>query len=137
MKLSPAAELAVRGILVLADHYDCGQQKQKPVTLDTVCARRKLPKQYLTKIFSQLARVGLVVPVRGKGGGYTLGRAPQEINLLQVIEAVEGPIVLNLCQHNPSQCSEELCRIRPVWAELQHVVKEKLSSLKLSACMKK
>ena len=130
MKLSPAAELAVRGILILTEHYGEG-----PVTLDAICAKRKLPKQYLTKIFAQLARVGLVTPVRGKRGGYLLGKPPDDINLLQVIEAVEGPIVLNICQHSPTQCHEEFCKIRPVWTELQQAVKEKLSGLKLSQCV--
>lgn len=127
MKLSPAAEYAVRGILVLTEKYGQG-----PVTLDAICSRRKLPKQYLTKLFSQLSKAGLIHPVRGKGGGYMLGRAPNEINILQVIEAIEGPVILNLCQHSPSQCHEELCKIRPIWTELQKAVQEKLSGLKLS-----
>lgn len=132
MKLSAAAELAVRGITVLAEHYGKG-----PVTLEAICSRKNLPKQYLTKIFSQLARVNLIMPVRGKGGGYMLGKAPSEITLLQVIEAIEGPIILNLCQHSPSQCSDESCRIRSVWSDLQVVVKEKLSSLHLNDCISK
>jgi Rrf2 family protein len=132
MKLSPAAEYAVRGILVLTEEYG-----HEPVTLDTVCSRRKLPKQYLTKLFSHLAKAGLVRPVRGKGGGYTLARSPDQINLLQVIEAIEGPIILNLCQHKPPQCLEDLCKIKPIWTELQNTVKEKLSSLKLSQCVRK
>ena len=54
MKLSTRAELAIRGILVLADDYGRG-----PVPLDTVCARRDLPKQYLVKIFSSLTKADL------------------------------------------------------------------------------
>lgn len=130
MKLSPAAEYAVRGILVLTEKYGQG-----PVTLDTICSRRNLPKQYLTKLFAHLTKAGLVNPVRGKGGGYMLGRAPGEISVLQVIEAIEGPVILNLCQHHPSQCEEELCKIRPIWTELQKTVQEKLSGLKLSQCV--
>lgn len=130
MKLSIAAEYAIRGILVLTEEHGQG-----PVTLDIVCARRKLPKQYLTKLFSNLAKAGLVHPVRGKGGGYTLARSPEQINLLQVVEAVEGPIILNLCQHTPSQCRRDLCKIRPVWTDLQKTVREKLSGLTLSECL--
>ena len=69
--------------------------------------------------------------------GYLLGKAPEDINLLQVIEAVEGPIILNLCQSSPPQCHEELCKIRPLWTELQKTVKEKLSGMKLSEALKK
>jgi Rrf2 family protein len=130
MKLSIAAEYAVRGILVLTEEHG-----RKPVTLDAVCKRRKLPKQYLTKLFSNLAKAGLIHPVRGKGGGYTLTRSPDQISLLQVIEAVEGPIILNLCQHAPPQCGRELCKIRPMWADLQKTVREKLSALTLAQCL--
>jgi Rrf2 family protein len=130
MKLSIAAEYAIRGILVLTAEHGQG-----PVTLEAVCARRKLPKQYLTKLFANLAKAGLIHPVRGKGGGYTLTRAPEQISLLQVIEAVEGPIILNLCQHAPSQCPQDLCRIRPMWTDLQKTVREKLAGMKLSECM--
>lgn len=131
MKLSAAAELAVRGILVLAERFGEG-----PVTLDTICAQRDLPKQYLTKIFAQLARSGLVMPVRGKGGGYMLARVPKSITLLEIIESVEGPLVLNLCQHEPPKCDDHLCRIRDVWSDLQKIVRTRLSETTLGDCLR-
>ena len=130
MKLSPAAELAVRGILVLAQHYGQG-----PVTLESICSRRELPRQYLTKIFAALTKAGLITPIRGKGGGYVLGRTPTTISLLQVIEAVEGPLVLNLCQHEPSKCEDVGCKIRPVWADIQATLRSKLGSVSLAVCL--
>ena len=130
MSSRPLLSTPFAAFLFYAQEYGTG-----PVTLETVCSRRKLPKQYLTKLFSHLAKSGLVNPIRGKGGGYTLGRSPEEITLLQVIEAIEGPIVLNLCQHHPPQCLEDLCAIRPVWSELQKIVREKLASLNLALCV--
>ena len=130
MKLSPAAEFAVRGAIVLAQEYGRG-----PVTLDTICARRDLPKQYLVKIFASLARVGLITPIRGKKGGYLLGRSPEDITILQIIEAVEGRIALNYCQQDPSQCDELTCPIRPVWTDLQKVLRGRLKSLTLADCV--
>jgi len=127
MKLSLAAELAVRGVKVLADKYGQG-----PVTLDTICASRDLPKQYLTKIFASLVRAGLVSPIRGKHGGYRLARDPKLVTLLEVVEAVEGPIFLNFCQHNPSQCDRTDCRIRPIWTDLQEVIRQKLGSITMA-----
>ena len=131
MRLSAAAELAIRGVLVLADRYGKG-----PVTLDAVCVQRELPKQYLTKIFASLTRNGIVQPVRGKGGGYMLGRPPQNISLLDVVEAVEGPIAMNFCQTVPCQCDEVDCLIRPVWTDVQKTLKIKLGSVKISQCVK-
>lgn len=130
MKLSPAAELAVRGITVLAEQYGNG-----PVTLDTVCAKRDLPKQYLVKIFAALARAELVTPVRGKRGGYLLARDPREVTLLNVIEAVEGPIIMNLCQHTPPKCDNVGCKIRPIWCSIQEFVRSKLGGMTLSQCL--
>ena len=130
MRLSLAAELAVRGAVVLAERHGQG-----PVTLDALCARRKMPKQYLTKILGLLARAGLVTSVRGKHGGYVLARPPGQITILDVVEAVEGPIVLNFCQHEPSLCEQGACRVRPVWAQLQKTIRGKLGSLTLAGCL--
>lgn len=123
MKLSMAAELAVRGIVVLASRHG-----QKPTPLDEICRLRKLPRDYMTRIFSLLSRADLVTAVRGKGGGYQLARPADEIRLLEVVEAVEGPLAVNLCQHNPPQCEEVDCRVRPVWEDLQKKIRSALAS---------
>ncbi len=129
MKLSVAAELAIRGISVLASHYGEG-----PVTLSELCDTKDLPKQYLAKIFSSLSRADLVTPIRGKRGGYKLSHPPQEITLLQVIEAVEGPLAINLCQFDPPKCSDMQCSLRGVWSELQNMLRTKLQSVTLADC---
>lgn len=130
MNLSPAAELAVRGILVLAENHG-----GPPVTLETICKARDLSRQYLVKIFSSLTRAGLVIAVRGKKGGYLLSRSPGDISVLEVIEAVEGPVALNFCQHTPPRCDQEDCRLRQVWTELQDTFKRTLSSVSLGQCV--
>ena len=126
MRLTPAAEFAIRGICVLAEQNDNG-----PVNLATICKQRDLSRQYLAKIFRSLARAGLVRPVRGKNGGYVLGRPPEKITVLDVIEAVEGPLALNFCQRNPPRCEQNDCPLRPVWAELQGVVAGRLRGITL------
>ncbi len=131
MQLSKAAELAVRGTTVLAGRYGQG-----PVPLAEICRARHLPRDYLTKIFTSLSRAGIVRAIRGKGGGFVLTRDPREISVLEVIEAVEGPLALNLCQHDPPLCEELDCPLRPVWQELQETVRAALSkaTLDLFAC---
>ncbi len=130
MKISPAAELAVRGVLALAEQYGQG-----PVTLSSVCVDRELPKQYLVKIFSSLARGDIVTPIRGKHGGYILARRPEEITLLNVVEAVEGPLAMNYCQHAPPKCSRTGCPVRPVWTEIQDFVRTRLGAVTLADCL--
>jgi len=131
MKLSMAAELGVRGILVLVEEYG-----GTPVTLEKVCTRRGLPKQYLVKIFSLLTKADLITPVRGKKGGYLLSRDPASISVLEVIEAVEGPIALNLCQHDVPKCEEIDCPLRPVWTKLQKYVRRELGAVSLADCLR-
>ena len=129
MKLSPAAEYAVRGACVLAEQYG---HNAEPVNLDNICGARDLPKQYLTKIFASLIRAGIIRPVRGKHGGYLLGRDPDDITLLEVIEAVEGPIHLNFCTHVPPECDREDCPFRPVWQDIEGYLRDKLGSVTLA-----
>jgi Rrf2 family protein len=131
MKLSLAAELAVRGATVLAIRYGDG-----PIALAEICAPRDLPRQYLAKIFSALVRAGLVRPQRGKKGGYQLARDPAAITVLEIIEAVEGPITLNFCQQEPPECDQEKCPVRPVWAELQKTIRDRLGSIALADCVR-
>jgi len=127
MKLTVAAELAIRGVLVLAGKHGSG-----PVTLSAICKERNLPKQYLTKIFASLSRQGLIRPIRGKNGGYLLAQNPENITLLDIIEAVEGPIALNFCQHSPPQCDQTECPVRPIWTDLQSIIQKKLSEKTLA-----
>lgn len=119
--------MAVRGMVVLAREYGKG-----PTPLLNVCSARRLRKEYLTKIFGQLTKSNLISPIRGKHGGYALARDPSQITLLEIIEAVEGPIALNLCQHVPPRCDEEDCPFRSVWEDLQKTVRGKLGAIRLS-----
>ncbi len=127
MRLSPAAEFAVRGVSVLVKNYGRG-----PVPIGRICRQRDLAREYLVKIFAALSRAGIVTAVRGKHGGYVLGRSPRDISLLEVIETVEGQIALNYCQYEPPRCDEEDCPLRPVWTELQQTVRRRLGGVSMS-----
>lgn len=115
----------------MANHHGDG-----PTTLKAICAARDLPKQYLVKLFSSLAKADIVTAIRGKRGGYVLSREPKQITVLEVIEAVEGPIALNYCQHTPPKCEEDHCKLRPVWTELQGIFRGKLSAVTIGDCVK-
>ena len=83
-----------------------------------------------------MARAGIVRPIRGKNGGYVLTRSPKEITLLEIIESVEGPQALNICQNNPPLCENaEKCKVQKVWKELQTIFDRKLSSVTLGDCI--
>lgn len=65
-----------------------------PVQLRTIGERQDIPPRYLEQIFQRLRKAGLVQGKRGPGGGYVLERAPAEISLLDIVEAVDGPIAV-------------------------------------------
>ena len=113
------------------------RHNQGPVTLGMICEDdKRLSREYLARVFGMMARAGIVRPIRGKNGGYVLTREPKNISLLEVIEAVEGPQALNICQNNPPLCENvDKCKVQKVWKELQAVFSRKLSGVKLSDCI--
>jgi Rrf2 family protein len=77
-----------------------------------VAAAEDLPESYLAKIFQDLARNRLLMSHRGAKGGFSLMSEPEEVNLLQIIEAVEGPIALAPCLDVREGCERiEICEI--------------------------
>lgn len=128
MRMSTAAELGVRGMAYLARNYNNG-----PVPMATICREQDLPRQYMLKIFSALARAGYVRTTRGKGGGFVLAHPPGDISILNIIEAIEGPLALNFCQNEPSRCRWDNpdCPIKPLWDDLQQSTVRKLGEFRL------
>ncbi len=88
-----------------------------------------VPANYLAKIMQQLARQNLVRSRRGPRGGYALARPARSITLRQVIEAVEGPIFLNVCLIRKGECSrDDVCPVHDVWRKAQRRLFEVLDS---------
>jgi Rrf2 family protein len=127
MQIPRKIEYALRAMIHLADNPD-------GVARGTEIARREhIPKYYLEKVVRDLMRRGLVRARRGPGGGYQLARPAETISFREIIEAVEGPITLNLCVDGSSICSlQPLCRMFRVWEEGQRVLLEVFSQTMLS-----
>jgi len=113
--LTRQSDYGVRAVLHLA-----GLPYGDVVQTREIAAQEDIPAKYLPSIIRTLARAGLIRTMRGNQGGVTLARPPEEINLREVIEAIEGPIALVQCMKGPSQCShEDDCTFLPVCEELQ------------------
>jgi Rrf2 family transcriptional regulator, cysteine metabolism repressor len=65
---------------------------QTPVPIGQVAERRRIPVQFLEQLFSTLRRAGILVSHRGAKGGYTLARPPEEITVLEVVQALDGVV---------------------------------------------
>jgi Rrf2 family protein len=122
MQITRQADYAVRAVLHLAR---AGNAERAATS--TIAKEQKIPPSFLAKIISQLSIAGLLHTSRGARGGVTLAREPKEITLLEVIEAIDGPIQLNECVQGNGVCSfEDNCPIRTVWCDAQDALVKQL-----------
>lgn len=127
MELTRKGEYAIRGIVYLA-----GKPIDKVCLLSEIAAAVDVPPTFLAKIFQQFSKIGLVKSFRGTGGGFMLGHSPENITLLEVVEAVEGPIISNRCVVTPSECGRSgFCNVHPVWMRVQNQVRGVLEGVTL------
>jgi Rrf2 family protein len=115
MQITRQADYAVRAVLHLAQIKNGDR-----AATSTVAKEQHIPPSFLAKIISQLSIAGLLHTSRGARGGVTLARDPKEITLLEVIEAIDGPIQLNECVGDSGVCTfDSDCPIKTVWCEAQ------------------
>lgn len=126
-------DYAIRGMVYLA-----GRPRDKVTMLRDISARVDVPQALLAKIFQHLNKTGLVRSYRGAGGGFHLGRPAKDISLLDIIEAVDGPISMNLCIIERGSCGREpFCSVHPVWIAMQQKFKSELGRISLQKLAKK
>jgi Rrf2 family protein len=132
VEITRQADYAVRAMVYLA-----GKSSNNRVATATISKAEDIPLPFLTKVVSRLATAGLVVTSRGMGGGVSLARPSEEITLLQIIEAVDGPILLNHCLLRSGACEHEpYCAAHDVWADLQSGFVEKLNGVNMAELAK-
>lgn len=110
------------------------------VDAETIAREEAIPLRFLLKIFRSLIKAKLVEAVRGAKGGYRLARPPDKITLLDVIQAVEGPIEINRCLVDPEYCSKKwanFCPVHETLSTVQKVVNELLDSVSLAELLHK
>jgi Rrf2 family protein len=115
LQITRDGEYAVRAVLFLA-----GRAEGTLSLISEISEAQEVPKSYLSKIMQHLVRAGLVKSRRGARGGFYLARKPEEITLREAIEAIEGPIFLNVCLIKKGECHrDEFCPVHQVWKEAQ------------------
>lgn len=131
MQITRQADYAVRAVLYLAKN---GEQR---AATSQVAQEQRIPPSFLAKIISQLSIAGLLHTSRGARGGVTLAREPKDISLLEVIEAIDGPIQLNECVGDNSTCTfDKDCPLRPVWCEAQDELVRRLKNTNFAQLLK-
>jgi Rrf2 family protein len=123
MQITRQADYAIRAVRYLSK-----QGSDQRVATSTVAREMKIPPSFLAKIISQLSIAGLLHTSRGARGGVSLARLPKDISVLDVVEAIDGPILLNECVGTTKPCSfEKDCLVHPIWLEVQESLVSKLS----------
>jgi Rrf2 family protein len=122
MQITRQADYAIRAVRYLAK-----QGSSQRVATSIVAREMKIPPSFLAKIISQLSIAGLLHTSRGARGGVSLAREPKDISVLDVVEAIDGPILLNECVGTNKPCVfEDDCLVHPIWLEVQESLVKRL-----------
>jgi len=134
MKLSTKGRYAVMALLDMADNY-----VDNPVTLQAIAQRQQLSLSYLEQLFLQLRRAGLVVSVRGAGGGYRFMVQPEDLTIYQIMQATQESFKSTQCdRHSHLSCLQSKstkCRTHDLWIGLEDVIENYLSGITLGQLM--
>ncbi len=130
MEISKASAAAIHGLTYLA-----GVPGRAPVDVKEIAKELDIAEGYLAKTFQQLSRSRLVLSRRGPSGGYVLAREPERITLLQIIEAIEGPVLTRACEFYPDEHCRlfDRCKIREQLESLREQTRKLYESVTLDA----
>ena len=111
LRISRKIEYGLRAMIFLASVPEA-----QVISFKEIARRMNVPQDFVAKILKTLVSRKLLVSTRGAHGGYRLSKPAREISFLDVIEAVEGPISINVCQDNHDACKlSRACTMYSVW----------------------
>lgn len=133
MKISTKGRYGLRILLDLATH-----QKKGPVNLGDISERQGISEKYLWQVINLAKASGLISSTRGPKGGYTVAKPTDQITILEIITALEGPIILVDCLDKAEACDRNsTCVTRDVWAQIEGSMKKVMSSITLQDLVEK
>ncbi len=126
MKISRKADYALRAVLHIAK-----QPTEKRNSINVIAETERIPRDFLAKILKELTRAQILKSYQGVHGGYQLAKTPAQVSVLDVIEAMDGPLGLNLCVRGDRGCDcdkSDHCSMYPFWNKLQGEMRVKLKN---------
>lgn len=133
MKLNTRARYAVR---MMADIYK-HTNGDDPIPLKQVAERQQISKRYLDQLATHLKNAQLLKSVWGMNGGYKLNKPGEEITVLEILEAVEGPVSIIDCVGEPEACTQaDECDCRIMWHDVNKALVDKLADYTLEDLVK-
>lgn len=128
MRLTTKGRYAVTAMLDLALHA-----LQGPVSLNDISSRQGISLSYLEQLFAKLRRQALVTSVRGPGGGYQLSRPAIDINVAQVVDAVNESMDVTRCEGKGDCQGGEACLTHYLWCDLSDQIHSFLENISLQS----
>ncbi|MFC1540630.1 RrF2 family transcriptional regulator [Candidatus Margulisiibacteriota bacterium] len=120
MKITKASDYAIR----LMTHLAAGEEA---TTSEELARKLDIPFNHLAKLVQVLAKRRYLITRKGKGGGLRLAVDPKQINLAEVIEAIEGPLVISECIfHRETCCFSGECKVRKCLSRIRYQLQETL-----------
>lgn len=132
MLISTKGRYALRLLTDLAEHQSDGY-----VSLKEVAARQEISEKYLEAIIRILVKDGILIGLRGKGGGYRLSQSPDHFSVYRVLTLTENSLAPVSClETSPTPCSRMVdCRTLPLWRGLDQVISEYLGRYTIADLM--
>lgn len=128
LEITRQADYALRAVVEIAR---CPEGER--IATATVAERQHIPLPFLAKIISQLVVRGILEATRGASGGVRLARDPDSISMCDVIEAIDGPVLINACARDPHNCDfSSSCPLCEVFVSAQQNLVNHLTSVKMS-----
>jgi Rrf2 family transcriptional regulator, cysteine metabolism repressor len=127
MRVSTKGDYGVRALVELSYHYGEG-----PVQCAAIARRQCIPEPYLDQLLTTLRRAGFIRSVRGPQGGHALARPPDEIRLLDVVEALEGSLSPSPCLDDGGCTKPGTCAQREVWEQVRRATHDILAGVSIA-----
>jgi len=134
MRITQEADYAMRIVLALA-------RRGEGVRLDakSIAQEENVPQRFALKILRKLTKSGVVMSFRGVQGGYAISREPKDINMLDVLVAIDGPVYINRCLETPDSCNlgrSEHCAINQELGRVQCMINDEMQKVDFESLLK-
>jgi Rrf2 family iron-sulfur cluster assembly transcriptional regulator len=128
MIFSSSTEYAIRGLSELA-----GRGGHGPTIVDDLVSGTDLPRDFLAKVFQKLVRGGILRSMKGRGGGFSLARPAHEITIMSIVEAIDGPQLLDGCVVGLERCNDQMpCPQHDLYKPIRQRLKDYLTTTTLA-----
>lgn len=127
MRLTAKSEYGLLALIDLACEGESG-----PVSAREIAERQGIPTKFLEQLFVALRRAGIVTARRGAKGGFVLGKEPAEITVLDIVEALEGPLAPTVCEGDLACKKSPMCAAATVWGRATQALRDVLGSTTLA-----